>query len=436
MSGLPEENQLRESPNAISLVLPASLTAVPQFSRQDVMDVETARFEPGSQITRPDTDTFGHFSSLLSICIPTSVEFLGVNCFISSESDVNSAISPLVNLTFERGSKLREIAPNALSGCFDLSEFCIPASVEKLKGLSLPPARLCVVEVESGNIYFHRAGDFIMSSNERCLVRYFGNDSEVKIGDEIETIDDGCFLRSVIAVVRFGPESKLSSIGVDAFFYCARLKMIALPSSVTVLGNSCFQACESLATVAFCAGSKLETIPEAAFTICLGLTSIILPPSAKTIGDNSFAYCWRLETWPIPVDSELIRIGASAFCDCYRLRSMFLPSTVEVVGRDCFVRCNLVSSLTFEVPSHLRELLSLPSGLTGFVAIPDSVEILAFVLTLQSRGRCILTFGSESRLVDLGASVAGHKHDGSAFLRVSSRSLKNFRLNWEFTRSS
>jgi hypothetical protein len=78
-----------------------------------------------------------------------------------------------------------------------------------------------------------------MSSNDRCLVRYFGRDSEVRIADEIERIDDGCFCFSEIAVVTFGPRSRLSSIGVEAFSCCGKLKVMSIPSSVTFLGDYC-----------------------------------------------------------------------------------------------------------------------------------------------------------------------------------------------------
>jgi hypothetical protein len=429
MKGLARENQLGET----SLVIPATLTVTPQFSRQEAMSVVTAQFEAPSQITRLDPGAFQYFSSLVSICIPASVEFLAKNCFVSNDGDINSVPSSLMHLTFEPGSELREIEPGALSGCLSLREFCIPASVEKLTGLSLPPSDECVLHVEDGNHYFHRAGDFVMSSDHRCLVRYFGAEPDLEIADEIEKIDDGCFRCCEITAVRFGPGSRLTSIGVQAFFLCDRINMICIPSPVTFLGDYCFDSCESLETVLFCADSKLEAIRDAAFSDCESLTSIMLPSSVRIIAKDSFRECEQLQNSPIPVDSELVRIVPGAFGGCWELQSMSLPSTVAVIGARCFAECRSLSRLTFDLPSHLRELLSLPPGLSRSAAIPDSVEILPFVGPFNTRADCALTFGPDSRLTDIDVSSSRETQRSPLFLRVSNRSLKRFRWNWEFT---
>jgi hypothetical protein len=205
----------------------------------------------------------------------------------------------------------------------------------------------------------------------------------IRVNFESRAIDDGCFRWSTIADVTFRPESKLSLIEVQAFSFCDGIKMIAIPASVTVLGKSCFDSCESLEAVSFCAGSKLEPIPEAAFALCSALTSIIRPSSVKITGRESFTECCNLQcklrNSPIPVDAQLVRIEWCAFGSCWRLKSLFLPSTIEVADTNCFALCNSLSNLTFDAPSHLRELLCLPPGLSGSVAIPDSVEILSFV---------------------------------------------------------
>jgi hypothetical protein len=80
-------------------------------------------------------------------------------------------------------------------------------------------------------------------------------------------------------------------------------------------------------------------------------------------------------------------------------------------------------------------LLSLPPGMTGIVAIPDSVEVLSFVRACKDGDYCALTFTSDSRLTDLKAPLETETHHGPGFLRVSTQSLKRFRMNWEFTLS-
>jgi hypothetical protein len=69
------------------------------------------------------------------------------------------------------------------------------------------------------------------------------------------------------------------------------------------------------------------------------------------------------------------------------LTSMVLPSSVEASGDECFIGSDSLSSLAFSSPSRLRELLDLPLQLSGFVSIPDSVEILSLSVDLHSPPR-------------------------------------------------
>jgi hypothetical protein len=425
MHSLSTENPNEEKPDPKVLVIHASLAALPQFSRAEAGHIETLQFEFGSQIRRLDARAFGHFSSLTSICIPASVEFIADDGFA-----VPHGPSPLTKVTFEPGSKLREIEPGAFFACSALREFCIPASVEKLTGLSLPPSALCLFDVEMGNAYFHRRGAFLMSSNDPYIVRYVGRESEVRIADEIDRIDEGCFRFCDISVVTFGANSQLSSIGEQAFRGCQQIKMITIPSSVTVLGNCCFESCAGLETVAFGAGSKLDAIPAGSFAACNRLRSITVPASVKIIADDCFSECSELRCSPIPADSGLIRLGRGAFESCEKLAPMSLPSTLEVVEGDCFLACDSLATFTFAAPSHLRELLSLPPGLRGSLAIPDSVEMLGFDGEFDHRPSPLLTFGRESRLSNVQVSnpSAGRR----TFFQVSSRNLKVLRENWEF----
>jgi hypothetical protein len=448
LSGTPGENRRINDDKPKEFVIPASVTDLTSDVVANADSIEIIRFEPGSQIRRFEKSPFGACESLKSICIPASVEVLCKCCFVREVSDDRLtflSISRLESVTFERGSRLREIEIGGFYGCESVKHICIPASVETMSAGSLPTSRNVRIEIEEGNRNFYMNGDFLMHLDNCRLCRYCGTASEVTIPDEVEQVEEYCFgscelifepLRlshwESIQCVTFGSMSKLSSIAAGAFSRCRCLETITIPASVRFLGDYCFEGCDSLRTVSFCQGCLLDSIPTCAFTGCCSLESIVLPPSVTILGDSSFYECHELATWPLPVDSQAVRICGWAFRHCYSLKSVFLPSSVEFVGECCFFGCNSVSSLTFAEPSHLRELLDIPSQLPGTICVPDSVEIFRFSQSLTPVPGRTFSFGRDSRLMEFGHDLEIWRRISRVFLQVSTRSLKRFRSNFEF----
>jgi hypothetical protein len=377
------------TPSSIAAIIPASVTRVTYDSIPKARSVEVVTFEPGSQIRRLETSSFSQFLSLKSICIAASVELLERNTFVVADWPINDydyRRSGVEIITFERGSKLREIAPDAFAGCRTLRRLVIPASVEKMIWSSLPESRNCRPEIENGNPYFEVKDPFVVDLKRHAILRYYGYGSQVTIPPEIEQIDE-----------------------------------------------SCFRDCAFLQTLSFAGKSKLERISPLAFAECTSLHNILLPPSVKTLSRRCFHRCVDLESSPLRADSRLRRIEEFAFSGCSLLKSMVIPSALEFLGEHCFDDCNSLSRLTFAPPSHLRELLHIPPKLSGFVSIPDSVEIISFRGLSAPHGDLVLTFGSESRLVETSPRHFPVPIHYRSFVQVNSRSLKRFRLNLEFT---
>jgi hypothetical protein len=423
-----------------TLVIPASIRELSQWSFRDVASIRAVQFEAGSQVQRLERGTFGGFQSLRSICIAASVEFIGKKCFIDDDSS-GEPYSFLETVTFEPKSKLREIAAGAFAYCEYLKKLVIPASVEKMSGASLPD-EVCQIELESGNPHFEVHSDFLIDLKHHFILRYLGRASDIPIPDEIEKIDDGCFRDCKwVSQVRFGPSARLSSIGRNAFYSCKGVKVINIPSSVTCLGDYCFGNCESLHTVTFCAGSTLKCIPDSAFTECHLLESITVPSTVTTLGGSCFSGCYKLAHSPMPIDSEVVRIENLAFSGCSSLTSLFLPSSVQFVGPGCFEGCRALLAVTFGSPSNLRELLDFPPLLSGFAAIPDSVESLAlsgisqYERAHRSPERA-LTFGIDSRLSEVRERSSLWYKPSPSFLHISTRSLKLLRMKSEFKTGS
>jgi hypothetical protein len=135
---------------------------------------------------------------------------------------------------------------------------------------------------------------------------------------------------------------------------------------------------------------------------------------------------------PIPVDSELARIGVGVFESCWAVRSIILRSTVESVDEDCFSDCDLLSNRTFGSPSYLRDLLSLPTGLSRLLAIPDSVENLRFDNNYKNQPDLTLGLRPISRLSAVDLSNTKRSPLAQVVFQASIRSVKALRRNREF----
>jgi hypothetical protein len=83
------------------------------------------------------------------------------------------------------------------------------------------------------------------------------------------------------------------------------------------------------------------------------------------------------------------------------------------------------------LPSHLRELLDFPETLSGFLHVPDSVEILSIYGNPGGPLRALI-FGAESRLREFTSNPVTSP-SCRAFMQVSGRSLKHFREELEFS---
>jgi hypothetical protein len=105
-----------------SIVFPASLEHLLQLPPS----LETATFEPGSQLLKIEASSFEGFLALRSIRVPASVQALGEKCF--------AGCTALNSLTFEKGSRLERIEAEALTGCSSLTALVIPASAKALRG--------------------------------------------------------------------------------------------------------------------------------------------------------------------------------------------------------------------------------------------------------------------------------------------------------------
>lgn len=270
-------------------------------------------------------NAFSYCSSLDSIEIGSSVESIGYNCFLGAKSLTSISVDPanpyfdtvdgilcnadktelllapknlsgmvsipsnvvrlndclfadcnlITELVLNEG--LKTIGNNIISGCENISELTIPASVSEI---SLPNAfmgnSLTSFDVNEGNANY--------SSYDGTLYDKTGNE----------------LLRWVLesqnkAVI---PEG-VTAIGESAFASCVAIEEVVLPSTLKEIKNNAFSWSH---IQNFVLPESLTFIGEDAFSTCLALRSVAIPSGVKSIGVRAFSNCENLEEITLPPD--------------------------------------------------------------------------------------------------------------------------------------
>lgn len=193
----------------------------------------------------------------------------------------------------------------------------------------------------------------------------------IELPSSVLSIGDEAFSRcSELTRVVVG--DGVTTIGNSAFAYCTNLPGIELPGSVTELGGGVFRSCKKFTTVEL--PNSITTLGNYLFEGCNALTSIKLPENCKTIPIGMFSYCSVLDDVTIP--NSVTSIGKYAFEGCTSLSGMEFPNSIKAIGAEAFKGC--VGLVDIELPENLYTVSDgLFSGCTALksVIIPNNCSI-------------------------------------------------------------
>lgn len=108
---------------------------------------------------------------------------------------------------------------------------------------------------------------------------------------------------------------------------------MALPASVTTLGESCFEKA-TITGIDMSAATGLTVIPESAFASCTLLKAVSLPNSITEIKDKAFASCSQIKTFTMP--STQIKLGHDILQSSGSGLELTLPANVTQFYEDTF----------------------------------------------------------------------------------------------------
>jgi hypothetical protein len=156
------------------------------------------------------------------------------------------------------------------------------------------------------------------------------------------------------------PLNGLTNIGQSAFYNCANLASVSLPTNTIMIGQQAFNGCGNLTSVTIAGAANIGT---EAFENCAKLTSLTLS-AATNIGGYAFIACSSLASVTIPTNT--VNIGASnqnAFDQC------LVMTAINVAAGNPYY--SSVGGVLFN--SNKTVLVECPSGLTGNYVIPSTV---------------------------------------------------------------
>jgi hypothetical protein len=190
-----------------------------------------------------------------------------------------------------------------------------------------------------------------------------------------------------------------------------------------------------LAVAEFAPGSQLRVIGPDAFHRCQALLSFCVPSSVESIAHGCFSSCISLTEFRFEPISNIRVLSVALFLGS-QIKSFCVPASVEVIEPIVFRGCSL-TSLTFESPSRLREVWSLPwGGCEGPIDMPDSVGHFSCDLITDGRGSLFVRFGRNSRLMwmklEWGKRDYYRRHQRRGFVQFAEHSLKGYRNFVEF----
>ena len=168
------------------------------------------------------------------------------------------------------------------------------------------------------------------------------------------------------------PDS-ITEIGDYAFAGCSSLTNISIPGSVLTIGDYAFSSCSKLSTVTLAEG--LTTIGDYAFYNS-ALSSIVIPDTVLIIDNAAFYGCTNLKK--VILGSALMVINQYTFYGCSALTDIFIPSNIRTISKNAFEACSslaaivIAEGLTFIEESAFQNC----SGLKH-ISIPNSTTFIA-----------------------------------------------------------
>ncbi|MBR2113062.1 MAG: leucine-rich repeat protein, partial [Prevotella sp.] len=257
------ENWDTDGDGELSMSEAAAVTILGEVFRdnEDIKSFDELQYFIG--LTSISSYAFSGCRGLISICIPNTVTVIEERAFL------NCARLPSITIP----NSVTTIADRAFGNCGSLTTLTIPSSVKSIGNYTF---HYCIglTSITIPRTLTSMGGNpFIYCFNLKSITVESGNanyDSRENCNAVIRKSDNKLLFGCMNTII----PSSVTSIGMEAFYYCKNMKSIVIPSNVASIGSYAFMGCSGLSSIAI--PSNVTAIDSYAFYECNNLTTVIM----------------------------------------------------------------------------------------------------------------------------------------------------------------
>ena len=319
-------------------------------------------------------DAFSGCNNLSEVAIPATVVSIGDYAFASCGA--------LQSVNLSEG--LKTISSGAFQDDVSLSEITLPGSVTVLGSDILSGTSISSITIPNKitEAYGALAGALYLDS--------------IVFEDGIKKIPGFLFEGSSYVYVNeiIIPDS-VKEIGERAFAECPLLQSIELPNELEIIGNGSFQQCSGLVEITLPA--SIKTISGYAFSDCSNLVTVTMTDNDKyirtpqgfklyslDIEESAFSGCTKLLT--VRLSKNVISISSEVFRGCRSLANLILPANLKTLGMGSFGGTKIASIIIPASLTNIEENAFYGASYLENVSFEEGIQIIPDYCLSSSNG--------------------------------------------------